>query len=238
MPLKLINGKFEEIDLDEYNQKIKLSFLDPPDNVGMKYENYNDKISPSLYYEFLSCWIKKACDITDGPVFISFAEKYIDIVEKIIERKDIKLIQRLYWFYTFGQNNKNRYTPCIRPIYWLNKDIIYPENIKIPSERQKKYNDKRAAKNGRLPYNIWEFPRICGTFSEKRKWHCTQHPEALIERIILGHSKENDLILDPMIGSGTSAYVCKKTNRDCIGIDVSQFYLDNIRREYDARPTK
>jgi len=227
--INLLCGKFENIVSGLEPCNIKLCFLDPPDNAKRKYENYNDNLPRNEYVSLLNVWINKACLITNGPVFVSLAEKYIPEIEQIIWSNRINLIQRLYWFYTFGQANKKRYTPCLRPIYWLNKDIIYPESIKIPSARQIKYNDKRAAPDGRLPNNVWEFSRICGTFKQRRKWHPTQFNESLIERIVLGHSKEGEIVLDPFLGSGTTAIVCKRLNRDCIGIDCSEFYINKVK---------
>lgn len=232
--IKLIEGKFENIDFNKL-EKPNLIFADPPDNCGMKYDNYDDKIDNNHYIELLNIWITKACQITQGPVFFSFAEKWTPYIENIILINKIKLIQRLYWHFNFGQSNKKRYTPSMRPIYWLNNDTIYADAIKIPSARQTKYNDKRAKSGGKLPDNIWEYSRICGTFKEKRKWHVNQFPESLIERIIKGHSKPGDTILDPFLGSGTTALVCQKLqNRKCIGIDISPCYIEKIKEElYD-----
>ena len=55
--------------------------------------------------------------------------------------------------------------------------------------------------------------------------HPTQKPEALLERIILASSKENDVILDPFNGSGTTGVVAKKFNRKYIGIEKEEEYL-------------
>jgi len=203
--------------------------MDPPDNEGRKYNGYEDNLPDNEYENLLNQWLNIACSITNGPVFISFSNKWTRQIENIIYENKIPLIQRIYWRYTFGQANKRRYAPSLRPIYWLNKDIIYDDKIRVPSDRIIKYKDKRANPLGKLPDNVWDFSRICGTFKERRSWHCTQHPEALIERIVLGHSKPEEVILDPFIGSGTTAIVCKKLNRNCIGIDVSQFYLDKIK---------
>lgn len=232
MTVKLICDKFENIpDSQLASMNIKLCFMDPPDNEGRKYENYSDKLPDTQYEALLLEWIEKACYITGGPVFLSFAEKWIPVVERAIEELPVNLIQRVLWVYNFGQANKKRYAPCFRPIYWLNSPTIYPEAIKIPSDRQTKYKDKRAAPGGKVPSNLWDFSRVCGTFKLKRKWHVTQHPEALLERIVAGHSLEGDTVLDAFIGSGTTAYVCQKLNRNCVGIDMSQFYLDKIREQ-------
>lgn len=232
--LKLINGQFEDIKSQSLGRP-KLTFLDPPDNEGRKYENYNDKLPTNEYVHLLRKWIQKACKITDGPVFVSVAEKWMNEVESLIWHGSILLIRRLYWHYTFGQNLKKSYCPCIRPIYWLNNPIIFPENILVPSARQEKYGDKRAREGGKMPENMWAFPRICGTFKERRKFHPTQHPEALMTRIILGHSQPGDVVLDPFIGSGTTALVCQATERNCIGIDKSKYYLNMVAKEIKLR---
>lgn len=229
---KLIEGAFETIDPQQIG-KIQLTFLDPPDNEGRSYHDYKDKLSETHYTCLLRQWIDKACRITNGPVFVSIAEKWVGEVEHLIRDGHVSLVRRLYWHYTFGQNNKKSYSPCIRPIYWLNSPIIYPKEIYIPSARQEKYGDKRANPEGKMPSNVWDFPRVCGTFKERRKWHPTQHPEELMKRIILGHSKPGDTVLDPFIGSGTTALVCRATKRKCIGIDISDFYLSKIIEELD-----
>lgn len=54
--------------------------------------------------------------------------------------------------------------PCVRPVYWLNDRRIYPERIRIPSDRQVKYHDDRAKAGGKMPDNLWAFSRSCGTF--------------------------------------------------------------------------
>jgi site-specific DNA-methyltransferase (adenine-specific) len=148
-------------------------------------------------------------------------------VEHTLESSAIPIIQRLQWYYTFGQDqtSRGRYGLCYRPIYWLNSDYVQPEEIKVPSARQAKYNDKRAAPGGKMPPNVWEFPRICGTFHERRK-HCpTQLPEALVERIIKGHCRPGGRVLDPFAGSATTAIVCQRLKIDCVTIDVSEQYI-------------
>ncbi len=236
--LKLIRGKFEHIykeDLCLKSDTIKLCFLDPPDNQGMEYDNYEDKASMATYIDLLDRWLGKAKELTDGPIFLSFAETWTPSVEMLIMENNIPLIQRIWWRYSFGQAHSKKYASCVRPIYWLNNSTIYPDQIRVPSQRQLKYGDKRANSKGKLPENVWDFNRICGSFLEKRKWHPTQHPEALMERIIKGHSKEGDIVLDCFIGSGTSAYACQKLNRKCIGVDSSDFYLKKIEEEYLKR---
>jgi len=67
--------------------------------------------------------------------------------------------------------------------------------------------------------DIWRIKR-----PKSIKGHGACYPVELIKIIIEGWSKERDLILDPFIGSGTTAVVCKQTNRRFIGIELIEDY--------------
>jgi len=221
--IKLIHGKFELIPQSTIG-KVDLIIADPPDNIGLKYNGFNDNKPKQEYITNLQLWLTKMANLTEGPIFFTFNEKWTQTVENIIEAIGIPLIQRLQWYFTFGQDQTSRgkYSLCYRPIYWLNSDYIQPKRIKVPSARQTEYSDKRAAKCGKMPANVWEFSRICGTFKERRPWSPTQLPEAMIERIIKGHCRPNGRVLDPFMGTGTTAKVCQRLGLDCVSIEISE----------------
>jgi site-specific DNA-methyltransferase (adenine-specific) len=56
--------------------------------------------------------------------------------------------------------------------------------------------------------------------------HITVKPIALMEHLIKLFSKEGSLVVDPFMGSGTTAIACKNTNRKCIGIELNKEYYD------------
>ncbi len=61
--------------------------------------------------------------------------------------------------------------------------------------------------------------------------HITVKPISLIEHLIKIFSKENSLIVDPFLGSGTTALACKNTNRKCIGIELNEeYYKISVKR--------
>jgi len=78
--------------------------------------------------------------------------------------------------------------------------------------------------------NVWQFKR------EIPKYHPTQKPVSIIERIIESSTNKNDIILDPFIGSGTTAVACKETGRKYIGIEISEEYCEIARRRILAIP--
>ena len=66
--------------------------------------------------------------------------------------------------------------------------------------------------------------RISGASMRSERQHPTQKPVELMEYLIRTYSNENELILDPFLGSGTTAVACKKLNRCFIGIEISPEY--------------
>jgi site-specific DNA-methyltransferase (adenine-specific) len=125
---------------------------------------------------------------------------------------------------------------------------------RIPSARQLVYGDSRANPDGRLPddtwilrpqdladrftpdEDTWYFPRVNGTFKERKGFHGCQMPEQLLGRIIRLCSQEQEIVLDPFSGSGTTLAVAKKLGRCFLGFDLSPDYvkkgierLDSIR---------
>src|SRR5438552_4359383 len=69
--------------------------------------------------------------------------------------------------------------------------------------------------------DLWYFARVAGTFDERRGWHGCQMPEQLLGRIIRACSDEDDLVLDPFGGSGTTLAVAKKLKRQFLGFELS-----------------
>ena len=66
--------------------------------------------------------------------------------------------------------------------------------------------------------------------NSKERGHPHQKPEKGIEKIIKATTNENDLVLDPFIGAGTTAVVCKKMNRNYIGIEIDKNYCELSRK--------
>jgi len=71
---------------------------------------------------------------------------------------------------------------------------------------------------------IYEFPIQGG----KSRTHPTQKSLPLFEELIKKHSNEGDLVVDPFLGGGTTAFACKNTNRRFIGCEIDAKYVDII----------
>ncbi len=218
--------------------KAKMIFADPPDNLGMKYQGFKDEwMSDAKYIDWL-CRVShqalECCNIFWLSYYYQWTAGLIGQLQtRMIPWQEMFALRLFLWRFTFGQHNQNDCANGYRPLLRLKKPEaeIYPDAIRIPSKRQTLYNDKRADPRGRVPDDVWEFSRVCGTFKEKRKWHPNQHPEALIERIIKFSCVPGDLVIDMFAGTGTVNRVCKRLGIGCIGIEISKFYCEKIAEE-------
>ena len=68
--------------------------------------------------------------------------------------------------------------------------------------------------------------------------HPTAKSKKAVKELILSHSKENDLIVDCFIGSGTTAVVCKETKRKFIGFEIYKKYCESSRNRIKQVNTK
>jgi DNA modification methylase len=100
------------------------------------------------------------------------------------------------------------------------------DDIKVPQKYYRERNNMRGANPG----DVWSFTHVhyC---NENRQGHPTQKPEGIIERMVLGSSNKNDVVLDPFSGSGTTLRVCQQLERSAIGIEINPQYVAMTRRK-------
>jgi DNA modification methylase len=143
--------------------------------------------------------------------------------------------------------------------YWILNDVIWVKTNPMPNwlgvrftnstetliwavkdKSVKKYTfNKEYAKKfgiGRIGANVWLLP-ICQGEERIRdesgkKLHSTQKPIELLKRVILTSTKEGDIILDPLSGTGTTGYVARALKRDFVMIEVNLKYVEGIVRRF------
>jgi site-specific DNA-methyltransferase (adenine-specific) len=205
----------------------------------MKYKDFIDKFgSDQQYKQWLWERIYETLTMQFSPeiFWLSWNIKWLSSVLGYL-REFSCYEQRLFiWRFTFGQHRQTDCGNGFRPLLRMKLPYaqLYPDAIRVKSARQLKYNDKRANPKGRVPDDVWEFPRICGTFKERKKWHPCQHPKALLRRLVLFSTKPGDLVIDMFAGSGNMLETCRELGRACIGIEISKFYCKKIAEETGA----
>lgn len=91
---------------------------------------------------------------------------------------------------------------------------------------------------GAKPRDVLEVPVLCNGMGEKTP-HATQKPEALVEKLVLASSAPGQLVVDPFVGSGTTAVVAARLGRRWIAGDADARYVGVARdrlRALDAQP--
>ncbi len=216
-----------------------LIFADPPFNIGYKYDKYNDKQKHDSYVAWTKDWmtICKKVLKPHGSFYIAICDEYAADVKIIADELGLFMRNWLIWHYSFGQQMKNKFARSHTHIFYFVKDKINftfnDDTARIISDRQKRYRDKRANPEGKMPDDVWdEYPRVCGTFEERTDFPC-QMPESLLARIIRASSNEGDWVLDPFSGSGTTAVVAAKLNRKYTGIELSSQYAKESQKRIE-----
>jgi len=238
---------------------VDLAFADPPFNIGYEYDVYSDQLEDEHYLDWSRQWMAEVVRLLKptGTFWLAIGDEYAAEL-KVLMQRELKLTCRSWviWYYTFGVNCKQKFSRSHAHLFQMVKD---PENftfnldqIRVPSARQLVYGDKRANPTGRLPddtwilrpqdlpesfqpdEDTWYFPRVNGTFRERKGWHGCQMPEQLLGRIIRACSNPGELVLDPFAGSGTTLTVAKKLGRDFIGYELSPEYARQAQARVDA----
>lgn len=233
--------------------KIHLIVTDPPYNAseggvnlpnnktGGPYYKVNEKWDKfghySDYLDFTMQWVKEADRLLTPNGSIMVCGSLHNIGEVIIALKglDYKFINLITWRKTnpMPSITKRTLTHSTEFIVWFAKEKCWTFNYKD----MKKYN------KGKQLRDVWEFPICQGTERVKEKngraSHPTQKPLELFKRLIEMTSKEGDIVLDPFIGSGTTAVASEELNRKWIGIEKNKRYCNiakiRVKSERDNR---
>jgi len=214
-----------------------LIFADPPFNIGYQYDLYKDKVKKDKYIAWTKDWMTVCKNVLKphGSFYIAIGDEYAANVKLIADELKLEMRNWIIWHYTFGQQMKNKFARAHTHIFYFVKDkknfTFNDYAVRVPSDRQLIYNDKRANLKGKMPNDVWnQYSRVCGTFKEREGWHPCQMPENLLARIVAASSNTGDVVLDPFNGSGTTTVVAYQLGRRYVGIDISENYVENARK--------
>jgi len=214
-----------------------LVFADPPFNIGYQYDKYDDKQKKDKYLHWTRDWMGACVNVlkATGSFYIAIGDEYAAHIRIIGEELGLGVRNWIIWHYTFGQQTKNKFARAHAHIFYFVKDekeFTFNEHaVRLPSDRQLIYNDKRANAVGKMPDDVWNtYARVCGTFKERQGWHPCQMPELLLARIVAASSNPGDLVLDPFNGSGTTAAAALQLGRNYCGMDISENYVENTKQ--------
>ena len=241
---RIIEGDCIEVLRDFPENSIDLIFADPPYYLQLpkgkrlkrangtevipvadkwdQFESYED------YDNFTENWIKECQRVLKptGTFWVIGMYHNIFRVGKIMQDLGLWFLNDVIWVKIGALPNLNgrRFTNNHETLIWAVKNKN-SKGYTFNYEFLKHINGGKQMKD-----TDWVF-RICNGPERLRdengiKSHTTQKPLKLIQQVLLSSSRKGDLVLDPFIGSGTTAVASKVTGRNWIGIEKEKKYVD------------
>jgi len=153
------------------------------------------------------------------------------------------------WDRVVGYNvRRDSFTPATELLLVLRKsDAVkfHKDAVREPYDaatiaqymKDPRYKDREARARyleaGKFATNLWRIPSLKGNSKEKCG-HPSQKPLALLERVVLSATDPGDLVVDPFLGSGTTAVVAERTGRRWLGIEVDAKFCELAQSRIDT----
>jgi len=217
---------------------VDLIVADPPYNLGKDYGNNHDIQGFDEYISFSRDWLGQANRILKptGTLYVFMGFRFISYLYDILDRElQMFFNSWIVWHYTQGMGKTKGFSPRHDDIMMFTKSTDFKfnlDNVRVPQKYYRERNNMRGANPG----DVWEFSHVhyC---NGNRQNHPTQKPEGVIERMVLASSDENDLVVDPFSGSGTTLRVCQQLGRRAIGIEINPDYIAMTKDRLNAKFT-
>ncbi len=232
----IIQGDCLELFKKIPNNSIDMTFADPPFNLKKKYNNYKDSLEFKEYLSWCEKWISEMVRVTkpSGSILVHNIPKWLTYFAAILNKKaDFK--HWISWDAPTAPMGKTLQPSHYGILFYAKnqKELKYYE-IRYPHKRDRRtgyllkdYGGKKASLHpfGPLISDVWtDIHRI--KHNKRRDPHPCQLPIHLLERLILMTTDENDVVLDPFMGTGTTAIAAKHLGRNYIGFEIDQKYIE------------
>lgn len=247
----IYHGDSSELLLQIPEESIDLTITSPPYNIGKEYEEVKDV---DFYVNWCEDWIRKIHRATKANGALALNVGYLEVPGKgfavpipylLWDKTDFYLIQEIVWNYGAGVASKKRLSPRNEKVLWyvkdsesytFNLDPIRDPDVKYPN--QKKNGKLRCNPLGKNPSDVWQIAKVTSgknRSSKERAPHPAQFPLELVGRLMKGMSNEGEIVLDPFLGSGSTAESGAENNRFVIGFELDKKYLEHAKARLKGR---
>jgi len=233
---QVIQGDCLEVMKNIPDNSVDITFADPPFNLKKRYNGYKDNKKFNVYLSWCKQWIYEMVRITKptGSIFVHNIPKWLTYYSNFLN--EIAYFKHwIAWNAPSAPMGKSLQPSHYGILYYV-KDMKKRKfyEIRYPHKRCRKcgyllkdYGGKKASLHpfGPLVSDVWtDIHRI--KHNKYRDEHPCQLPIHLLERIILMSTDENDIVLDPFVGTGTTVIAAKRLGRKFIGIDIDETYVN------------
>ncbi len=239
---KIVTGDCLEIMKKIPDNSVDVTFADPPFNLKKKYNKYYDKHEGEDYLEWCKDWLKEMTRITKatGSIFVHNIPKWLIYFGCYLN--DFAIFRHwISWDAMGSPLGKTLLPNHYGILYYVKSESFKFYEIKMLHKRCRvcsyilqDYGGKKAQMHrfGPLVSDVWtDIHRI--RHKKRRDEHPCQLPIPLLERLLLMSTDEGDIVLDPFIGTGTTAIAAKRLSRKYIGIDIDPKYIEITKRKLE-----
>ena len=218
---------------------VDLLILDPPYNLTKKFgaKTFRE-MTLAEYEKWFEGWFVKMLPAlkTTATLYVCGDWKSSAALHRVLERRVI-VRNRITWEREKGRGAKTNWKNASEDIWFCTMSDDYYFNVEAVKLKRKviaPYKENGLPKDWeetcegdfRLthPSNLWTDLTVPFWSMPENTDHPTQKPEKLAAKLILASSREEDVVLDPFLGSGTTAVVAKKLGRNFLGIELDETY--------------
>ena len=221
------------------SESIDLVIADPPYNMRKSFNgNTFSKMQGDDYEEYTRRWMEKVKRVLkkNGSVYVCCDWESSIIIGKVMS--ELFLVKnRITWQREKGRGAKRNWKNSLEDVWFAVNGEDYKFNLSAVKIKRKvlapyqingKPRDWIGSDEGKFrdtcPSNFWDDITVPFWSMPENTSHPTQKPEKLIAKMILASSDEEDVVLDPFLGSGTTSVTAKKLGRHYIGIERDEQY--------------
>jgi site-specific DNA-methyltransferase (adenine-specific) len=235
---------------------VDLVVADPPYGLGKDYGNDSDKLLGAEHMAWTRTWLEllipklKAsgslyvfCTWQHAPEIFSFLKTRMLMVNEIIWDRRVPSMGGTTRRFTSVHDNIGLFALARDYFFDLDPVRVPYDPVTKKARSRKLFEGSKWLEQGYNPKDVWSVSRLHRQHAE-RVAHPTQKPLELIERMVLASCPRGGLVLDPFMGSGTTAVACARHERRFVGYEINADYcalaeqriLDLPKGKLDAVP--
>ncbi len=220
---------------------VDLLFLDPPYNLQKDFNTIKFReMSIEDYSKWIDDFLRQMIRLLKPTASVYFCGDWKSSTSiHLVLNKYFKVRNRITWEREKGRGAKTNWKNNTEDIWFatISDDYTFNvEDIKLKRKVIAPYKNKDGTPkdwnleaNGQAfrlthPSNIWTDISVPFWSMPENTDHPTQKPEKLLAKIILASTNKNDVVFDPLLGSGTTSVVAKKLGRKYLGIEIDKYF--------------